>query len=238
MVEVTSKVMTAHTCSSFRQGAQTFCCQSLTPSAQAYSLDTQSSCSAASSQLSHIFSGLAWRKVCLLILPVNINDSGRHLLFLNTNFFCYINISLQPQGWTVVGLYSYLWQGERSGSISNLLFFLSIAYIQSYFYEVRRCTPKVLPVARPRCTTSVKIGSKGTGVKSMGSGGWPRGRVVKFAHFAAGGPVFCWFEPWARTWHCLSGHAEAASHMPQLEGPTMKNIQRCTGGLWGEKGKK
>ena len=26
--------------------------------------------------------------------------------------------------------------------------------------------------------------------------------------------------------------------MPQLEGPTMKNIQLCTGGLWGEKGKK
>ena len=26
--------------------------------------------------------------------------------------------------------------------------------------------------------------------------------------------------------------------MPQLEGPTMKNVQLCTGGLWGEKGKK
>ena len=25
--------------------------------------------------------------------------------------------------------------------------------------------------------------------------------------------------------------------MPQLEGPTVKNIQLCTGGLWGEKGK-
>ncbi|MBF9672460.1 hypothetical protein IAI19_11475, partial [Streptococcus pseudopneumoniae] len=25
--------------------------------------------------------------------------------------------------------------------------------------------------------------------------------------------------------------------MPQLEGPTTKNIQLCTGGLWGEKGK-
>ena len=33
-------------------------------------------------------------------------------------------------------------------------------------------------------------------------------------------------------------HAEAASHMPQLEGPTTKNIQLCTGGLWGVKGKK
>ena len=58
------------------------------------------------------------------------------------------------------------------------------------------------------------------------------------SHSAAGGPVFPWFESWARTWHCLSGHAEAASHVPQLEGPTMKNIQLCTGGLWGEKGKK
>ena len=32
-----------------------------------------------------------------------------------------------------------------------------------------------------------------------------------------------------------SGHAEAASHMPQLEGPTTKNIQICTRGLWGKK---
>ena len=26
--------------------------------------------------------------------------------------------------------------------------------------------------------------------------------------------------------------------MPQLEGPTTENIQLCTGGLWGEKGKR
>src|SRR3712207_9497103 len=64
-----------------------------------------------------------------------------------------------------------------------------------------------------------------------------RSRVVKFTRSAAGGPVFCWFESWVRTWHCSSNHAEAASHMPQLEGPTTKNIQLCTGGLWGEKGK-
>ena len=31
--------------------------------------------------------------------------------------------------------------------------------------------------------------------------------------------------------------AKAASHMPQLEGPTTKNIQLCTGGPWGEEGK-
>ena len=31
--------------------------------------------------------------------------------------------------------------------------------------------------------------------------------------------------------------SEAASHMSQLEGPTTKNIQLCTRGLWGEKGK-
>ena len=67
--------------------------------------------------------------------------------------------------------------------------------------------------------------------------GWPCGQVVKFTHSAAGGPVFCWFETWARTWHCSSNHAEAASHMPQLEGLTTKNIQLCTRGLWGEKGK-
>ena len=67
------------------------------------------------------------------------------------------------------------------------------------------------------------------------AGGWPRGGVVKFTRSTAGGPVFRWFEAWARTWHCSSNHAEAASHMPQLEGPTTKNIQLCTQGLWGEK---
>ena len=67
--------------------------------------------------------------------------------------------------------------------------------------------------------------------------GWPCGLAIKFARSTAGGPVFRWFESWARTRHHSSNHAEAASHMPQLEGPTTKNIQLCTGGLWGEKGK-
>ena len=53
-----------------------------------------------------------------------------------------------------------------------------------------------------------------------------------------GGPVFRWFESWARTRYHSTSHAEVASHMPQLEGPTTRNIQLCTGGLWGEKGKK
>ena len=43
--------------------------------------------------------------------------------------------------------------------------------------------------------------------------------MVKFAASAAGGPVFRWFKSWAWTWHCSSSHAEAVSHMPQLEGP-------------------
>ena len=42
---------------------------------------------------------------------------------------------------------------------------------------------------------------------------------------------------WVRTWHHSSSHAAGASHMPQPEGPTTKNIQLCTGGLWGEKRK-
>ena len=57
-------------------------------------------------------------------------------------------------------------------------------------------------------------------------------RALRFS-----GPGFRQFESWARTWHHSSGHAEGASHMPQLEGPTTKNTQLCTGGLWGEKGK-
>src|SRR3712207_8935383 len=38
-----------------------------------------------------------------------------------------------------------------------------------------------------------------------------------------GGPGFHWFGSWAWTWHHSSGHAEAASHVPQLEGATTKD---------------
>ena len=47
--------------------------------------------------------------------------------------------------------------------------------------------------------------------------------------------MFRWFGSWAWTWHCSSNHAEAASHMPQLEGPTTKKVQLCTGGFGEEK---
>ena len=52
----------------------------------------------------------------------------------------------------------------------------------------------------------------------------------------AGSPVFRQFESWARTWHCSSSHAEAASHVPQLEGPT-KDTTMYRGAL-GRKRKK
>ncbi len=68
--------------------------------------------------------------------------------------------------------------------------------------------------------------------------GWPRGRVVKFARSAAGGPVFRWFESWARTWHCSSGHAEAASHLPQPEGSTTEKYTTMYQGALGRKRKK
>ena len=45
------------------------------------------------------------------------------------------------------------------------------------------------------------------------------------------------FESWAWTWHRSSSHAEVASHMPQLEGPTTENTQLCTWGLWEKKEK-
>ena len=80
-----------------------------------------------------------------------------------------------------------------------------------------------------QCTEVFKINIIGAG---------PVTELVKFARSAAGGPVFHWFESWARTRHGPSNHAEAASHMSQLEGHTTKNIQLCTGELWGEKGKK
>ena len=43
------------------------------------------------------------------------------------------------------------------------------------------------------------------------------------------------WRPWARTQHRWSGHAEAASHMPQLEGPTTKKIHSYVLGGFGEK---
>ena len=73
--------------------------------------------------------------------------------------------------------------------------------------------------------------------KSPLSRGQPHGRVVKF-ELRFGGPGFRQFRSWAWTWHRSSSHAEAASHMPQLEGPTTENIQLCPGGVWREKGKK
>ena len=35
-----------------------------------------------------------------------------------------------------------------------------------------------------------------------------------------------------------AGHAEAVSHIAQLEGPTTKNTQLYAGGIWGEKSRK
>ena len=69
-------------------------------------------------------------------------------------------------------------------------------------------------------------------------GGWPHGRVVKFARSTFSSPGFHQFGSRAWTWHRSSGHIEAASHMPQLEGPTTKNIQLCTGGGAGGLGRK
>ena len=49
-------------------------------------------------------------------------------------------------------------------------------------------------------------------------------------------PGFHRFGSWARTWHRSSGHAQAASHMPQLEGPTAR-IYNYVPGSFGEKKK-
>ena len=73
--------------------------------------------------------------------------------------------------------------------------------------------------------------------KGRESGGRTHGRVVKFLCSALVALGFRQFESWAQTWHCSPSHAEAASHMPQLEGLTTKNTQLCTRGLWEEKGK-
>ena len=52
-----------------------------------------------------------------------------------------------------------------------------------------------------------------------------------------GGPGFHQFSSQAQTWHRSSGHAEAASHMPQLEGHVTR-IYNDVLGSFGEKKKK
>ena len=57
--------------------------------------------------------------------------------------------------------------------------------------------------------------------------------MVKSVRSAAAAEGFAGSDPWARTWHRSSGHGEAASHMPQLEGPATK-IYNCVLGGYGE----
>ena len=66
--------------------------------------------------------------------------------------------------------------------------------------------------------------------------GWgrPRGRVVKFMSPTLAAQGFAGSDPGHGHG---TAHVEVASHMTQLEGPTTKNIQLCSGGLWGEKEK-
>ena len=65
------------------------------------------------------------------------------------------------------------------------------------------------------------------------------GPVVEWlsSHAPLGGPGFCRVGSWAQTWHHSSGHVEAASHVPQLEGPTTKIYNYVLGGF-GEKKQK
>ena len=62
----------------------------------------------------------------------------------------------------------------------------------------------------------------------------PSGYVLAFC---LGSPGFSQLGSWAQTWHRLSGHAEAASHIAQPEWPTTGIYNYVLGGF-GEKKKK
>ena len=64
--------------------------------------------------------------------------------------------------------------------------------------------------------------------------GRPRGLVVKCTCPATGGPGL---DPGHAPMHHFSGHAEAASHIQQLEGCATMTYNYLLG-FWGEKGKK
>ena len=101
------------------------------------------------------------------------------------------------------------------------------------FYQEEKLSPVYSPQT---CLHLIALNSQPH--KNHGTRGWPCGRVVGLARSAAGGAVFRWFRSWAQTWHCSSGHAGVASRVLQLEGPTVKSVQLCTGGALGRKGKK
>ena len=63
--------------------------------------------------------------------------------------------------------------------------------------------------------------------QNLGPAPWPSGEVHALRCSGPG------FGSWAQTWHHLSGHVEAASHIPQLEGPAAK-IYNCVQGGFGE----
>ena len=65
--------------------------------------------------------------------------------------------------------------------------------------------------------------------------GRPRGRVVKFARSAAVAQSFAGSDPGCGHGTAHLGHAEAASHMPQLDRPTTKIYNYVPGGIWGNK---
>ena len=69
--------------------------------------------------------------------------------------------------------------------------------------------------------------------------GRPCGLVVKFVCSAAAAQGFAGLDPGrGQGWHHSSGHVEAASHMPQLEGPATKIYNYVPGGIWGDKAEK
>ena len=87
--------------------------------------------------------------------------------------------------------------------------------------------PIVPPVSESHWCLLVKTQTLG------GPSPWPSGWVLALCF---GGPGFRQFGSWVWTWHHSSGHAEAASCMPQLEGPTPE-IHSYVPGRFGRKRK-
>ena len=69
------------------------------------------------------------------------------------------------------------------------------------------------------------------------SQGHPHGRVVKFMRSTFGAQGFAASDPGCRHGAARLGHAGAASHMPQLEGPTTKIYNHVPGGFGGKRKK-
>ena len=122
-------------------------------------------------------------------------------------------------------------------SLPSLPLFLSLLWLYWDVIHIPYSSPKVynstvLSIFTEMCKLcdyTVSIRTFPSPQKRNSSWVWARGRVVGFTCSASVPQGFA--DSWARTWHCLSGHAETASRIAQPEGPAARICSYVLGAL-------